>query len=127
MVVYLIPRTAVLGAILMTGLLGGATITTLRVGDPKGAHPAGHVGPAANSTKQSAALPTQNLQPRLLIRIPSRLVRDFGRVAGIAQIAFGITDAAHMRFAEPVMVMRGPHRGGSRVLASPVTAPVTST
>ncbi len=33
-VVYLIPRTAVLGAILMTGLLGGATITTLRVADP---------------------------------------------------------------------------------------------
>jgi DoxX-like family len=33
-VVYLIPRTSVLGAILMTGLLGGATITTLRVGNP---------------------------------------------------------------------------------------------
>jgi hypothetical protein len=33
-VVYLIPQTSVLGAILMTGLLGGATITTLRVGDP---------------------------------------------------------------------------------------------
>jgi len=33
-VVYLIPRTAVLGAILMTGLLGGATMTTLRIGDP---------------------------------------------------------------------------------------------
>jgi len=33
-VVYLIPRTAVLGAILMTGLLGGATITTLRIADP---------------------------------------------------------------------------------------------
>lgn len=33
-VVYLIPSTAVLGAILMTGLLGGATITTLRIGDP---------------------------------------------------------------------------------------------
>jgi TRAP-type C4-dicarboxylate transport system permease small subunit len=33
-VVYLIPRTSVLGAILMTGLMGGATITTLRVGDP---------------------------------------------------------------------------------------------
>ena len=33
-VVYLIPRTAVLGAILVTGLLGGATITTLRVSDP---------------------------------------------------------------------------------------------
>ena len=33
-VVYLVPRTAVLGAILMTGLLGGAVITTLRIGDP---------------------------------------------------------------------------------------------
>jgi len=33
-VVYLIPRTAVLGAILMTGYLGGATATNLRVGDP---------------------------------------------------------------------------------------------
>jgi hypothetical protein len=33
-VVYLIPRTSVLGAILLTGLLGGATVTTLRVGDP---------------------------------------------------------------------------------------------
>ena len=33
-VVYVIPRTSVLGAILMTGLLGGATLTTLRVGDP---------------------------------------------------------------------------------------------
>jgi hypothetical protein len=33
-VVYLIPRTSVLGAILMIGLLGGATLTTLRIGDP---------------------------------------------------------------------------------------------
>ena len=33
-VVYLIPRTAVLGAILMTGYLGGATATNFRVGDP---------------------------------------------------------------------------------------------
>jgi hypothetical protein len=32
-IVYVIPQTAVLGAILMTGLLGGATITTLRIGD----------------------------------------------------------------------------------------------
>jgi len=30
---YLIPRTAVLGAILLTGYLGGATATCLRVGD----------------------------------------------------------------------------------------------
>ena len=33
-IVYVIPQTAVLGAILMTVLLGGATITTLRIGDP---------------------------------------------------------------------------------------------
>lgn len=33
-VIYLIPRTAVLGAILLTGYLGGALATHLRVGDP---------------------------------------------------------------------------------------------
>jgi len=33
-VIYVIPRTAVLGAILLTGYLGGATVTHLRVGDP---------------------------------------------------------------------------------------------
>ena len=33
-VVYLIPQTSVLGAILLTGLMGGATVTTLRIGDP---------------------------------------------------------------------------------------------
>ena len=33
-ILYLIPRTAVLGAILLTGYLGGATLTHLRVGDP---------------------------------------------------------------------------------------------
>jgi hypothetical protein len=33
-VVYLIPQTAVLGAILVTGYLGGATATHVRVGDP---------------------------------------------------------------------------------------------
>jgi hypothetical protein len=32
--VYLIPRTAVLGAILMTALMGGATFTNVRMGDP---------------------------------------------------------------------------------------------
>jgi len=32
--VYVIPRTAVLGAILLTGYLGGATATHLRVGEP---------------------------------------------------------------------------------------------
>ncbi|HKV60677.1 MAG TPA: DoxX family protein [Candidatus Acidoferrum sp.] len=33
-IVYLIPRTAMLGAILVTGYLGGATATNVRVGDP---------------------------------------------------------------------------------------------
>jgi len=33
-VIYLIPRTRVLGAILMTGLMGGATATNVRIGDP---------------------------------------------------------------------------------------------
>ena len=32
-VIYLIPRTAVLGAILMTGYLGGATATHARIGE----------------------------------------------------------------------------------------------
>ena len=32
-VIYLIPRTAVLGAILLTGYLGGAIMTHLRVGE----------------------------------------------------------------------------------------------
>jgi hypothetical protein len=33
-IVYAIPRTAVLGAILVTGYLGGATATHVRIGDP---------------------------------------------------------------------------------------------
>jgi len=33
-VIYLIPKTAVLGAILLTGYLGGAILAHLRVGDP---------------------------------------------------------------------------------------------
>lgn len=32
--VYLVPRTAVLGAILITGYLGGATATHVRLGEP---------------------------------------------------------------------------------------------
>lgn len=33
-VVYIIPRTAILGAILLIGYLGGAILTHLRVGEP---------------------------------------------------------------------------------------------
>ena len=35
---YAVPRTAVLGAILLTGLLGGAMATHLRVGSPVFSH-----------------------------------------------------------------------------------------
>jgi DoxX-like family len=33
-VVYLIPKTSVLGAILLTGYIGGAMLTHLRIGEP---------------------------------------------------------------------------------------------
>jgi hypothetical protein len=35
---YLIPRTAPLGAVLLTGYLGGAVLVHLRVGDPLLSH-----------------------------------------------------------------------------------------
>ena len=35
---YVVPRTAVLGAILLTGFLGGAISTHLRIGDPLFSH-----------------------------------------------------------------------------------------
>jgi hypothetical protein len=37
-IIYLIPRTAVLGAILLTAIFGGAIISHLRVGNPLGSH-----------------------------------------------------------------------------------------
>ena len=37
-ILYLIPRTAVLGAILLTGYLGGAVATQVRVGNPLFTH-----------------------------------------------------------------------------------------
>jgi len=36
--VYAIPRTSILGAILLTGYLGGAVATHLRIGDPLFSH-----------------------------------------------------------------------------------------
>jgi hypothetical protein len=35
---YAIPRTSILGAILLTGYLGGAVLTHVRVGDPLFSH-----------------------------------------------------------------------------------------
>jgi hypothetical protein len=38
LIVYVIPRTAIPGAILLTGFLGGAIVTHVRVGDPLLSH-----------------------------------------------------------------------------------------
>jgi hypothetical protein len=38
LILYLIPRTSVLGAILWTGYLGGAVATHVRIGDPLFSH-----------------------------------------------------------------------------------------
>jgi hypothetical protein len=38
LVIYLIPRTAVLGAVLLTGFLGGAIMLHLRIADPLFSH-----------------------------------------------------------------------------------------
>lgn len=38
LVLYVVPRTSVLGAILLTGYLGGAVATHVRVGDPLFSH-----------------------------------------------------------------------------------------
>jgi hypothetical protein len=38
LVLYLVPRTAVLGALLLTGHLGGAIATHVRVGNPLASH-----------------------------------------------------------------------------------------
>jgi hypothetical protein len=35
---YLVPRTAALGAVMLTGFLGGAVLTHLRIGDPLATH-----------------------------------------------------------------------------------------
>jgi len=38
LIVYVIPRTSIPGAILLTGFLGGAVLTHVRVGDPLVSH-----------------------------------------------------------------------------------------
>ena len=38
LILYVVPRTAVLGALLLTGYLGGAVATHLRIGDPVFSH-----------------------------------------------------------------------------------------
>lgn len=61
--VYLIPATSILGAILLTGYLGGATLTTLRAGDP-------YYGPVVLGILAWAGLYLR--EPRLRALIPFR-------------------------------------------------------
>ncbi len=59
-VVYLIPRTSILGAILITGYLGGATATNVRVGQP-------FLGPVIAGVLVWAGLYLRDLRVRALI------------------------------------------------------------
>lgn len=54
---YAIPRTAVLGAVLITGYLGGAIATHVRIGDPSslGALAVGVVAWAGKATSRAHA------------------------------------------------------------------------
>jgi hypothetical protein len=72
-IIYLIPQTAVLGAILLTGYLGGAVFTHLRVGDP-------FLGPVSFGVLIWGGLFLRD--PRLRALIPLRAaVRDPGHSA----------------------------------------------
>lgn len=62
-VLYAVPRTAVLGAVLVTGYLGGAITTHLRVGDP-------FVGPLGLGLLAWAGLYLR--EPRLRALLPLR-------------------------------------------------------
>ena len=61
-VLYAVPRTMVLGAILATGYLGGATATQMRVGDPW------FLFPVALGVMEWAGLWCRNPQVRALLR-----------------------------------------------------------
>jgi len=59
-VVYLIPRTSIFGAILLTGYLGGATATNVRVGAP-------FLGPVIAGVLVWGGLYLRDLRVRVLI------------------------------------------------------------
>jgi hypothetical protein len=69
-VIYLIPRTAALGAILMTGLLGGAIATNVRIGDPA------FVGPLILGVLVWAGLYLRDPRLRALIPLRARFSRQ---------------------------------------------------
>ena len=64
-VIYIVPRTSVLGAILLTGYLGGATATHVRVGDP-------FIPPVLGGALVWAGLYLRDARIRALIPLRSR-------------------------------------------------------
>lgn len=62
-IVYLIPRTAILGAVLMTAYLGGATATNVRLEDPS------FIGPVIAGVLVWAGLYLRDARLRALIPV----------------------------------------------------------
>ncbi|HKC59498.1 MAG TPA: DoxX family protein [Myxococcales bacterium] len=84
---YLIPRTTVVGAVLLTGFLGGAIATHVRVGDPLLSHVLfpSYVGAATTGCARSFRLAFQPTRSRsnLQSRTPRRTddaIHDAGQV-----------------------------------------------
>jgi hypothetical protein len=76
---YLIPRTAILGAILLTGYLGGAVATHVRVGAP----PFNHVFPVALGALLWGGIWLRDSRVRDLLPLRARLtLRTSSRTKG---------------------------------------------
>ena len=71
-ILYVIPQTAVLGAILLTGYLGGAVVTHVRMGEP-------FILPALFGVVLWLGLYLRD--PRLRVLIPFRFLQRFKRPA----------------------------------------------
>jgi uncharacterized membrane protein YphA (DoxX/SURF4 family) len=69
LVLYLVPRTATLGALLLTGFLGGAISTHVRVGDPWLSHT---LFPIYVALLLWAGLYLRDERPRALLRARAR-------------------------------------------------------
>jgi len=69
LVLYVLPRTAPLGAVLLTGFLGGAIATHVRVGDPLFSHV---LFPVYMGVLLWGGLFLRDERPRALFRAPSQ-------------------------------------------------------
>ncbi len=69
-IIYLIPRTAVIGAILLTGYLGGAVASHVRIGDPA-------LEPRSPSSSPSCSGPDWHCAMNLCVRSCSAATQRF--------------------------------------------------